>query len=140
MLQAMSTHPLTQGMLIENSSGIGPVSRGMVRSRAVELAVINGRPAGDVSKADWEQAKRELAGRPEMGAKEAALEAAPESARWDPVPGSTGQAAAETSDEEADDEGRNESAQLVAEGVGEAEHDQMLQAARAAIHLDRREA
>jgi len=131
MLWSMSKNPLTQGMLIENSSGIGPVSRGMVRSRAVELAVINGRPANDVSKADWEQAKRELTGRPEMDANEAALEALPESERWDPVPGSPGQQMAETPDEESDDEGQNDSAQLVAEGVGDAEHDQMIEAARA---------
>jgi hypothetical protein len=130
----MTNNPLTQGVLIENSSGIGPVSRSMVRSRAVELAVINGRSAHDVSKSDWEQAKRELTGHSGVDEKEAILEAAPESERWDPLPGSAGHQAPETPDEEADDEGQNESAQLVAEGVGEAEHDQMLQAARAATN------
>ena len=62
----------------------------MVRERAVELAIINGRPAQDVSKSDWEQAKRELTGEPDTDPKEAILESAPESERWDPVPGSTG--------------------------------------------------
>ncbi|MEP6664611.1 MAG: hypothetical protein ABJC04_13200 [Verrucomicrobiota bacterium] len=39
---------------------LGTVTRRMERERAVELALINGRSAQDVSKADWEQAKREL--------------------------------------------------------------------------------
>ena len=46
--------------MTENSAGIGIVSRKMVRERAVELAVIDGRSATDVSKTDWEQAKLEL--------------------------------------------------------------------------------
>jgi PAS domain S-box-containing protein len=59
----------------------------MVRERAIELAVINGRSAQDVSKSDWEQADRELAGEPDTDPKEAALESAPESEAWDPVSG-----------------------------------------------------
>jgi hypothetical protein len=54
----MNTNPLKQGILTENSEGIGTVTRKMVRERAVELAVINGRPALEVAKSDWEQAKR----------------------------------------------------------------------------------
>ena len=40
----------------------GTVTRGMLRQRAVELAVINGRPPHEASKSDWESAKRELTG------------------------------------------------------------------------------
>ena len=86
----MKTNPLKQGVLTENSAGIGTVTRKMVRERAVELAVINGRSARDVSKSDWEQARRELTGEPDTDPKEAVLESAPESERWDPVPGSEG--------------------------------------------------
>lgn len=39
------------------------VTRGMMRERAVELAVMNGRPAHEASKSDWEAAKRELNGK-----------------------------------------------------------------------------
>ena len=39
------TNPLREGALTENSVGIGTVTRGMVRERAVELALINGRTA-----------------------------------------------------------------------------------------------
>src|SRR5271156_5518326 len=86
----MSANPLKQGVLTENSVGIGTVTRKMVRERAIELAVINGRSAQEASKTDWEQAKRELTGEPGMDANETALDSAPESERWDPVPGSTG--------------------------------------------------
>jgi len=126
----MNTNPLKQGLLTENSAGIGTVSRQMVRERAVELAVIAGRAAQDVAKADWEQAKRELTGEPETDPNTAALEAAPEAERWDPVPGSTGHQmpAAPGADEDA--EGRSDQQRLVEEGVEGAEHDQMRSASR----------
>jgi hypothetical protein len=66
------------------------------------------------------------------------VEALPESARWDPVPGSAGSQAPESPSEDEDDEGRSEAEQLAEDGVGEAEHDQMLQAARAARNAERR--
>lgn len=81
-----------------------------MRERAVELAVISGHAAQDVSKTDWEQAKRELTG--------------------EPVRGSIGHKAPVTSHENEDDDGRSDSERLVEEGVKEAGHDQMLQAAR----------
>ena len=135
----MKKNPLTKGLITENFTGIGPVARGMVRERAVELAIINGRSAAEVSKADWEQAKRELAGEPDADPKDAILESAPESLRWNPVPGSPGHQAPESPNEDEDDEGRSETEQLVAGGVEEAEHDQMLQAARDAEKKERRE-
>ena len=66
----MKTNPLKQGILTEHSTGLGTVTRTMVRERAVELAVIDGRTAQDVSKSDWEQAKRELTGEPDADEKE----------------------------------------------------------------------
>ena len=58
-------------------------------------------------------------------------ESIPESEGWDPVPGSTGRQAADTLGEDEDAEGRSESARMFEEGVSEAEHDQMRQAAEA---------
>ena len=127
----MKTNPLNQGIITENSAGIGTVTREIVRVRAVELAIIDGRAANDVSKSDWAQARRELTGEPDMDPKEAILESAPESERWDPLPGSTGHKVQETPGEDEDGEGRSNSEQLVEQGANEAEHDQMLQAARA---------
>lgn len=126
----MEKNPLKQGILTERSAGIGTVSRKMVRERAIELAAINGHPAKDVSKADWEQAKRELTGEPDADPKEAALEAAPEAERWEPVPGSTGHKMPVSASADEDDEGRSDNERLVEEGVADAEHDQMLQAVR----------
>ncbi|MGA9577443.1 MAG: hypothetical protein WBV90_07470 [Terrimicrobiaceae bacterium] len=124
------TNPLKEGALTENSAGIGTVTWAMVHERAVELALINGRTALEVSKSDWEQAKRELTGEPNTDPNEAVLEAAPESERWDPVHGSTGHKVPVASSEDEDDEGRSDSERLVEEGIAEAEHDQRLQAAR----------
>ena len=124
----MKTNPMKEGALTENSAGIGTVTRQMVRERAVELAIINGRSAPDVSKSDWEQAKRELKGEPDTDPKEAVLESAPESERWDPVPGSEGRKALIAPSADEDDEGRSDNERLVEEGIAEAEHDQMRQA------------
>ena len=124
----MTTNPLKQGVLTENSAGLGTVTRKMVRERAVELAVINGRSAQAVSKSDWEQAKLELTGDSAGPANEALLENAPESERWDPVPGSTGHKMLVAYSEDEDDEGRSDNERLVNEGIAGAEHDQIRQA------------
>jgi len=126
----MKTNPLKEGALTENSAGIGTVTRKMVRERATELAAINGRSAHEASKSDWEQAKRELTGNSDMDSKEAVLESAPESERWDPVHGSTGHKVPVVSGEDEDEEGRSDNERLVYEGTGEAEHDQRRQAAQ----------
>jgi len=127
----MKTNPLKEGALTENSAGIGTVTRKMVRDRAAELAVINGRSAQETSKSDWDQAKRELTGEPDVDPKEAVLESAPESERWDPLPGSTGHKVSVAPSEDEDDEGRSDNERLVEEGVAQAEHDQMRRAAKA---------
>jgi hypothetical protein len=124
----MKTNPLKDGVLTENSAGIGTVTRKMVRERAVELAVINGRTAQEVSKSDREQAKRELTGDPGMDANEAVLESAPESERWDPVPGSTGHKVPTAPSDDEDDEGRSDNERLTDEGIAGAEFDQTRQA------------
>jgi hypothetical protein len=129
----MKIDPVNEPALIINSTGIGTVTRKMVRERAAELALINGREAKDVSKTDWEQAKRELTGGLELDPEEELIEEAPESERWDPLAGSTGQiVTVPSTDDGEDNEGTSIGERLVNEGVNEAEHDQMLQAARAA--------
>ena len=126
----MKTNLLKDGNISENSAGIGTVTRRMVRQRAVERAVTNGRSAQDVSKSDWEQAKRELTGDPDTDPNEAAIEAAPESERWDPVAGSTGHKVPGAPSEDEDEEGRSDNERLVDEGMAGAEHDQTRQATR----------
>jgi hypothetical protein len=135
----MKIDPLKEAALIINSTGVGTVTHKMVRERAVELAVIDGRSAQEVSKSDWEQAKRELTGGSDMDPNEAALESTPESERWDPLPGSKGHIVTVPSVDGEDDEGRSVGERLVEEGVKEAGHDQMLQAARADEKKDQSE-
>ena len=133
----MKTNPLKEGNISENSAGLGTVNRKMVRGRAVELAAMDGRAAREVSKSDCEQVKRELTGQPDMDPKEAMLESAPESERWDPVPGSTGHKVSSAPSEDEDEEGRSDNERLVNEGIAGAELDQMEQATRAAAKQDK---
>ena len=116
--------------MTENSVGIGTVTRKMVRERAVELAAMDERSAEAMSESDLEQAKRELTGKPDMDPKEATLENAPESERWDPVPGSAGHKVSAAPSEDEDEEGRSDNERLVEEGMAGAEHDLSLQASR----------
>ena len=126
----MRKNPLNKGIIMENAAGIGTVTSEMVEARVRELAAINGHPSKP-SKADYQQAKRELTGESEVDSQEESSESVPDSDGCDPVPGSTGRQAADSLGEDEDAEGRSESAQMFEEGVIEAEHDQMRQASRA---------
>jgi hypothetical protein len=135
----MEKNPVNRGIIARNFTGIGAVTRDMVSVRAKELAMISGRAPYEVSQADFEQAKRELTGESDMDRQDEILESLPESSRWDPVPGSAGRLDPEPPSEDEDAEGRNESAQLVDEGVQEAEHDSMVQAEDMAQEDEKRE-
>ena len=134
----MKTNPLKHGALSENSVGIGMVTPEMVRERAVELALINGHSTEELSPSDLEQAQREMTGEPEIDPEQAVLESAPESDRWNPVAGSIGHKVQESFSEDEDEDGRSDSAQLVQQGIDEAEHDQMLQAAKSQAEEDKK--
>jgi hypothetical protein len=134
----MKTNPLKEGALTENSVGIGTVTRDMVHMRAAELAVIGGRSPNHPTMSDFAQAKRELTGEPDIDPKDAILESAPESERWDPLPGSTGHKAPVAASEDEDEEGRSDNERLVDEGIAEAELDQSRQATQAAAKKDLR--
>lgn len=121
----MESNPLKNGALTENSEGIGTVTRKMVHARAVELAEIDGRSRHEVSKADWDQAKVQLTGGSNSESNQSVLEAAPESERWDPIPGSSGSKALTSSSEDEDEEGRSDNERLVDEGMADAEQDQV---------------
>jgi hypothetical protein len=125
----MRRNPLNKGIIMENADGIGTVTSAMIEARARELASINGHDPSKPTDADYQQAKRELTGEEEIDPQEENLESVPESEAWDPVPGSTGRQAADSLGEDEDAEGRSEAAQMYEEGIDEAEHDQMLQAA-----------
>jgi len=135
----MKKNPLTKGIILENAAGIGTVTSKMVEARARELAVINGHGSSGPTKADYQQAKRELTGEEEIDSQEENVESVAESEGWDPVPGSSGRQAAESLGEDEDAEGRSEAAQMYEEGIDEAEHDQMRRAAEPEQKSDERE-
>ena len=132
----MNLNPLKQGDLTWNFRGIGTVTGQMLLERARELAVINGRASHEASEADFAQAKRELTGQTDVDPKTAMLESAPESERWDPLPGSTGNKTPVAAGEDEDEEGRSDNERLVEEGIAGAEHDQMLQSVKLAAKKD----
>jgi len=123
----MKTQLIKQTGLAESSASPATVTRKKLRERAIELAVSNGRAVSEVSKSDWEQAKRELAGDtdPETAVKISAAE----SERWDPLPGSVGHKVHVPSGDEEDDEGRSDAERLVEGGVRHAGREQMREAA-----------
>jgi hypothetical protein len=132
----MKTNPLKDGILTDNSVGIGPVTRKMILARATQLAIVDDRTAQEVSKFDLDQATRELSGEPGLDPEDAVLAATPEAERWDPVPGSTGTKILPEPGEDEDEEGRSDNERLVDEGMAGAELDQSVQAAKAAAKRD----
>jgi hypothetical protein len=132
----MKTNPLKEGVISENSAGVGTVTSQMVRARAAELAIIDGLLSGEATVSHFAQAKRELTGVPGMDPSDAILESAPESERWDPVHGSTGQKVPAAPSEDEDDEGRSDNERLVEGGIAEASIEQSFQATKAAAKKD----
>lgn len=132
----MNAQPQNEGAIIIHGIGIGAVSRGMVRERATELALINGRPPNEVTKADWDEAMRELTGKGGYESEQPDMKSVPESERWNPNPGSGGHEALVAFDDNEDQDARSIGERLVEEGVEEAGHDQMLAAARENLPVD----
>jgi len=77
----MAKNPLRDGNTSKNSLGLGTATRKKVLGRAEELAIINGGWLHKLSPSDFEQARRELTGEPDMAPQEATLESSPESER-----------------------------------------------------------
>ena len=132
----MKKNPLKDGIISENSAGVGTVTRQMVQARAAELAIIDGHLSHDATASHFAQAKRELTGVADTDPNDAILESAPESERWDPLPGSTGTKARVAPSEDEDEEGRSDNERLVEGGIAEAEIEQSSQATRAAAQKD----
>ena len=66
----------------------------------------------------------------DVDAKTAALEAVPESERWDPVAGSDGQKVPTTPNVDEDEDGRSDQQRLIEKGIADAEHDQINKASK----------
>ena len=132
----MKKNPLKDGVISENAAPVGTVTREMVRARAAELAVIDGHLSHDATASHFAQAKRELTGVADIDPKDEILESAPESERWDPLPGSTGTKTRVAPSEDEDEEGRSDNERLTEGGIAEAELEQSFQATKAAAKKD----
>ena len=128
----MKQNPLEEGRFSEHAHGLGTVTKGMIRQRARELALINGRPH-HVLDSDLDQARRELTGEERLIPEESAAELLPEENRWEEVPESVGTKAPTVPppDEQTFAE------TLVEEGVEDAEQDQMVRATREGLKRER---
>ncbi len=122
----MKQNRIEDGRFTEHGHGLGTVTEAMVRHRAAEIAVINGRSPEQVLSSDLAEARRELTGEERLVPSTPVAEALPEEDRWPGVPESEGKRAETVP---APDE-QTFAEELVEEGVEEAEHDQALQAER----------
>ncbi len=105
----------------------------MVKKRARELALINGRSEENILQTDFDQAWRELTGQEGLAPHRTAAEKLPEDKRWMEVPESEGHKvpAVPAADEQTFAE------ELVEEGVSDAEEDQMVRATRESLRRDK---
>lgn len=126
----MKPNLLKQGALMENSAGLGTVTRQMVRERAAELAVINRPPGAERFEVGLRAGEAGVDRRTDTSARESRLESVPESARWDPVLGSTGFRVPASPSEDEDEEARSDEARLTEQGIVGAEHDLMRKASQ----------
>ncbi|HEX4120504.1 MAG TPA: hypothetical protein VH619_07805, partial [Verrucomicrobiae bacterium] len=115
---------LNRGIISDHFSGVGTVTPEMVRHRAREIAIINGRPTNHCTKQDLLEAQRELTGA--FSSVEDEDDIIINTTSWGEEPGSTGYPVekAEAADEQTLAE------ELVEQGISEAEHDQMVEAAK----------
>ncbi|MEY2482343.1 MAG: hypothetical protein QOK24_871 [Verrucomicrobiota bacterium] len=116
-----NSHPAT-GKISVHGDGVGVPSPDAVEKRAREIALIAERDPDEFTDADWDQARRELLGTQESGAPEETDDNAEVVEEWNVVASSKGHRAPRVEDEE------NVGEHLVADGIEEAAHDQMVEA------------
>ncbi|MCE9612617.1 MAG: hypothetical protein K8R23_20640 [Chthoniobacter sp.] len=121
----MSTMKSQSAKIINHSEGLGMPSAETVRRRARELAQIDGRE--EHNEADWRAAKRELHGGHAHSDGNGDADLAEMISEHDMVSTSLGHQAAKLGFEDQE----SVAEELIAEGMDEAEHEQMLAARRA---------
>jgi len=110
------------GKISLHGDGLGAPSPDEVERRAREIALIAERDPDEFTDADWDQARRELLGTQVFNAPEETDDNAEVVEEWNMVASSSGHRAPRVEDEE------NLGEQLVADGIQEAAHDQMVEA------------
>ena len=132
MKRSDTTMDTQTGQYVAGTTPLGTVTKAMVTKRAKELAVINGRNGNDFTEADYEQARRELAGFQNVEATEQE-NAAPDTGGWLGEAGDRGQ---KTPVRGAKDE-QVFGEDLAKQGVSEATHDTMLAGSQTSADRDK---
>jgi hypothetical protein len=118
----------THGIIAEHFTGVGTVTRDMVVERAREIAIINSRGPNHYNQDDFNQAKLELTGT--TAEEEADGNLAEKLTAWDEPLTEAGHPVGR--EELSDDQTIAE--QLVEQGLNAAEHEQMVEGAKASHH------
>lgn len=130
----MKQRRIEEGRFTAGGRGLGTVTEEMIRQRASEIAVVNGRGKHNILDTDLDEARRELLGEERLTPPPTAAESIPEGTRWQLAGGSTGK---KTENVPASDE-QTFAEKLVNEGVADAEHDQQVQATKESLRRDQR--
>lgn len=130
----MKQRRIEEGRFSVGGRGLGTVTEEMVRERASEIAVMNGRSKHKVLDSDLDQARRELLGEERLNPESSQADSIPEGSRWQLAGGSTG---GKVENVPAPDE-QTFAEKLVEEGVADAEHDQQVQATEESLRREKR--
>ncbi len=122
------------GKISVHGNGFGAATPEQVEKRAREIAMINERDPSKFTDADWDQARQELLGATMPTPAEETKESANLQDDWELVDNDSGHRAPRSGED--DDKSLGE--QLVAGGVEEATHDQMLEARREELEQEGR--
>lgn len=122
----MKTIHQSHGKISDHFKGIGTVTRDTVVARAREIALINGRGPNHFTQEDFSEAKRELTGELPDPTLQAEEESVAGLVAWDESPDAAGHPVQR---ELLDDE-QTCASELIAEGMDEAQHEQMFEGAR----------
>lgn len=114
------------GKISVHGNGMGAPTPELVEKRAREIALIDERDPNNFTDADWDQARKELLGAETIAHAEDADERVDGISDRDSVPGETGHRAARAGLDDDETLG----AHLVSDGLEEATHDQMVEAAK----------
>ncbi|MGI9088265.1 MAG: hypothetical protein ACR2HH_11080 [Chthoniobacterales bacterium] len=121
-----NSHP-GSGKITVHGNGVGAPTPEMVEKRAREIALIDERDPNDYTDADWDAARKEFLGTDSIASADDTNEVVDGMSDRDSVPDESGHRVQSHSGFD-DDESVGE--KLVAGGLEEAAHDQMVEAAR----------
>ena len=126
-MQLPDESPRNQGKILDRSAGIGEVSQAEIEERARELAEIDGLDADQVNEGHRDQARQEMLGATDADAANDDEGAIADLTDEDGVAGESGTMVSTTNNSVAGGDEQTIGEELVNEGIGEADHDRMIE-------------